>query len=56
MTNTNTNYGQASDNTLFSLLIAAFIGWVAVSAVSTPLAASPVQSNVAQMVATHSNS
>jgi len=51
------NYGRASENMLFSLLIAAFIGWVAVSAASNATPASPAASTaMAQMSATHSNS
>jgi len=46
-----------TENTLFSLLVAAFIGWVAVSAASGPTTLSPSAGNaVAQATAAHGNS
>ncbi|HEX4597206.1 MAG TPA: hypothetical protein VH278_05430 [Burkholderiaceae bacterium] len=49
--------GRTSENTLFSLLIAAFIGWMALSAVSGPAALSTASEGaVAQAVAAHDNS
>jgi hypothetical protein len=54
---TNNTYGRNSDNTLFSLLIAAFIGWVALSVASGPTALSHATgSAVAQASAAHGNS
>ena len=54
---TTNNDRRSSDNTLFSLLIAAFIGWVAVSAVSGPTALSHASNSaVAQASAAHGNS
>jgi hypothetical protein len=51
------NTGRTSENTLFSLLIVAFIGWVAVSVASNASLVSPAAGNaVAQISATHSNS
>ncbi|HEX4598288.1 MAG TPA: hypothetical protein VH278_10915 [Burkholderiaceae bacterium] len=41
-----------SENTLFSLLIAAFIGWIAVSAASGPITLSPVAGNAVAQAAT----
>ena len=51
------NYGRTSENTLFSLLIAAFIGWMALSALSGPPALSTTtEGAVAQVVGVHGNS
>jgi hypothetical protein len=50
-------YGRISENTLFSLLIAVFIGWVAVSAATGPAALSTsAASAVAQVAAANGNS
>jgi len=39
------NASRNYDNTLFSLLVATFIGWIALSAVSGPIALSPAVSS-----------
>lgn len=50
-------FGRISENTLFSLLIAAFVGWVALSTVSAATASSSVALNaVAQSTTTCRNS
>jgi hypothetical protein len=50
-------FSRISENTLFSLVIAAFIGWIAVSAASGPAALSQAPADaVAQVVAVGGNS